>query len=372
MSYRLIFIHVAVFLCIVSASSKNSGQDTIKMLAIGSPHVARQGYFFPSNSHFSGSPTTSYIRRSLLLRGGFGGVSKKVAASVGDVNVNTKEGLSISHNVNQVDSLRSKTRQWKRKESFALFLLRIGFLISLPLSVIFLTLSLTFWLISMVLRILTLNLTCREISKIGFVMVKMVVALMFASVTGIFLPVFAMFGLVASAAAAVAEIAEPVLRIRYRRLLRKLNHLQKILSDPVLLETVDVMSRGAKALTAATSNQIQKTSLRAIEKGKKGIERGKLKHDTVRDTSTQLIETLLQSPDVIELKEKIQKRLPDPVAVWSRDQLDLLRRSGVLEEAAAHALNALSRSKEFCSAALLLPYIEAIIEVRRKQEHAEK
>jgi len=264
-----------------------------------------------------------------------------------------------------VESVRVSKRRWKRKEMFALFLLRIGFLINLPFSILFLALSLVFWSLTIIVRILTLNFVARDLSSIAYALSKALVALTFASLTGIFLPVFAMFGLIASLTGAAIEIAEPILRIRYRRILRKLRHLQKILNDPVLLETIDIMSRGAQAVTAATSNQVQNVSRRAVRAGK-------LKYDGVQDTSAQLIETLIQSPSAIAWQESVKKRLPDSVAIWTRDQVNLLRNSGVLEEAASHALNALSKSKELSAAATLLPYIEAISQVQKDLLNAKR
>ena len=59
-------------------------------------------------------------------------------------------------------------------------------------------------------------------------------ATIFASLTGIFLPVFALFGLIASTTEAACEMVKPIMCIRYQRQVRKLRHLQKILTDPVL------------------------------------------------------------------------------------------------------------------------------------------
>jgi len=121
------------------------------------------------------------------------------------------------------------------------------------------------------------------------------------------------------------------------------------------------MSRGAQAVTAATSNQVhnaQNISRRAITKGKS-------KYDGAQDTSAQLIETLIQSPSSKAWQESVKNRLPDSVALWTKDQVGILRNSGMLEEAASHALNALSKSKELSAAATLLPYIEAISQVQK-------
>ena len=135
--------------------------------------------------------------------------------------------------------------------------------------------------------------------------------------------------------------------------------------DPVLLETIDIMSRGAQAVTSKTSKQMQSVSLRAMKTGKST-------YNGVQDTSAQLIETLVQSPSAIAWQESVKKRLPDAVLVWTRDQVGMLRNSGVLEEAATHALNALGKSKELSAAATLLPYIEAISQVNENMKKIKK
>lgn len=323
--------------------------------------VTHQDPFSSSGCRFPASlprqfQSPSACRKLPFVRGG-----SKSSPVVTPVSGDDVKRLSLSRGV---ESVRVSRRQWKRKEVTALLLLRIGFLINLPFSILFLAISIVFWSITLVVRILTLNFAARELSTIAYAVCKALVALTFASLTGIFLPVFAMFGLIASLTGAAIEMAEPILRIRYRRILRKLQHLQKILNDPVLLETIDIMSRGAQAVTAATSSQVhnvQNISQRAIKKGKS-------KYDGAQDTSAQLIETLIQSPSSIAWQESIKKRLPNTVAVWTKDQVGMLRKSGMLEEAASHAINALSKSKELSAAATLLPYIEAISKVQKNMQ----
>lgn len=71
-----------------------------------------------------------------------------------------------------VESVRVSKRRWKRKEMFALFLLRIGFLINLPFSILFLALSLVFWSLTIIVRILTLNFVARDLSSIAYALSK--------------------------------------------------------------------------------------------------------------------------------------------------------------------------------------------------------
>jgi len=367
MAYRVILIRVALllllgFLSVVSSIENAPSKEyplaqSKRIVPTHQDHFSTLGNrVVPTLPQQLQSPSA----RSKLpfVRGGSNERSLVVSTENGD----EAKTPSFSRGI---ESARASKRRWKRKELFALFFLRIGFLISLPFSISFLALSLVFWSLMIIVRILTLNFVARDLSSIAYASSKALVALTFASLTGIFLPVFAMFGLVASLTAAAMEIAEPVLRIRYRRILRKLRHLQKILNDPVLLETIDIMSRGAQAITAATSNQVKNVSKRAIKAGK-------LNYDGVQDTSAQLIDTLLQSPSAIAWQKSVKNRLPDSVAVWTRDQIELLRNSGVLEDAASHALNALSKSKEFSTAATLLPYVEAISKVQKDLLNAKK
>lgn len=191
----------------------------------------------------------------------------------------------------------------------------------------------------------------------------------FASLTGIFLPVFALFGLVASVATAACEIAEPILRIRYQRQLKKLRHLQKILTDPVLMETMEYLLRGAEAVSLATAAQVDKAG-RHVGKAGAGVSRfalgaGKKTAQQIQDNSVQLVETMLASPEIQNIRQSIEQKMPSRLNEWTRDQWESLRKSGILEDAARAALHALKN--ELNTAASFLPYLEAIKEVRDKQ-----
>ena len=62
----------------------------------------------------------------------------------------------------------------------------------------------------------------------------------------------------------------------------------------------------------------------------------------------------------------MQHRLPEPVMRWASDQIASLRESGMLEEAAARAVKALQSDLQ--QAASIMPYLEALQEVARKEK----
>lgn len=284
-----------------------------------------------------------------------------------DQEKGTNNGLTAVSD--RVDDVRAAARRWKRKEFWALLVARITFVLVLPLSAGFFVLSVSISFFLLALRILTLNLCLRETSRIVQSASKALLATIFASITGIFLPVFALFGLIAAVAEALCEMAEPILRIRYNRQLAKLRHLQKILTDPVLMETMEYLIRGAEAVSAATARQVGQAGTGAYRHvgrtSRWAIASGKKRYQEVQDNSVQLIETLLESPEVQNMKERIERKMPERLSSWTQDQWESLRKSGVLEDAARAAIHALR--KELTTAATFLPYLEAIKDVREKQ-----
>mmetsp|Transcript_4755 Transcript_4755/g.6176 ORF Transcript_4755/g.6176 Transcript_4755/m.6176 type:complete len:384 (+) Transcript_4755:11-1162(+) len=261
----------------------------------------------------------------------------------------------------RVDDVRAAARKWKRKEFFVLLLARVSFIVLLPFSAVFFILSVALSILMIAFRILTLNFCFRETSRIMISGSKAFLSIIFACLTGVFLPVFALFGMVAAVAEAICEVAEPILRIRYQRQLKKLRHLQKILTDPVLMETMEYLLRGAEAVSNASINTYQKVEKRS----RFSIGAGKVKYQEIQDNSVQLIEMLLESPELKMMKDGIESKMPERLSSWTKDQWESLRKSGVLEDAARAAIHALKN--ELKSAATFLPYLEAIKEVREKQ-----
>ena len=86
----------------------------------------------------------------------------------------------------------------------------------------------------------------------------------------------------------------------------------------------------------------------------------------INDSSVQLVETLLESSKAMEFQMAMQHRLPEPVMRWASDQIASLRESGMLEEAAARAVKALQSDLQ--QAASIMPYLEALQEVARKEK----
>ena len=125
---------------------------------------------------------------------------------------------------------------------------------------------------------------------------------------------------------------------------------------------MDILLKFAKGMSTAALEQVQSKSRFAAGQSKKA-------YDQLQGKSTQLVETIMESSgidDFIEHKLHERKKVVSPfMAKWIKDQWRTLRTSGVLEDAAARALQALE--KELSSAASFLPYLEAIESVRAQQ-----
>ena len=129
-------------------------------------------------------------------------------------------------------------------------------------------------------------------------------------------------------------MAEPLLKMRYRREMKKIRHLQKLITDPVLLETLGVLMKNAKRLSNVASTNASNAAQKGFQKAKTGVK-------TVGDTSEALVAALVESGEAARIREMFENRVPESVSVWTSDQFDSLRKSGMLEMAANRALDAL-------------------------------
>jgi len=86
----------------------------------------------------------------------------------------------------------------------------------------------------------------------------------------------------------------------------------------------------------------------------------------ISETSSQLVEQLVQSSGAVKsVLDDFQQRAPKPVWEWTKQQYKALKDSGLLEEAASRAMQALEGELEMASA--FLPYLDAIEKVRKQQ-----
>lgn len=127
-------------------------------------------------------------------------------------------------------NIQRTTQGWKRRQFWALLGLRVGFVLLAPISVV--GLALLFVVGTMVhgTYLATFTLCASQSRMILTSLTKAALAVVLASLCGILLPVFATFGLVISILQCGLELTEPILRIRYQRQLRKIEHLHKLLT----------------------------------------------------------------------------------------------------------------------------------------------
>mmetsp|Transcript_3683 Transcript_3683/g.5442 ORF Transcript_3683/g.5442 Transcript_3683/m.5442 type:complete len:264 (-) Transcript_3683:183-974(-) len=255
-------------------------------------------------------------------------------------------------------SIRKTTNQWKRSEFKALLAVRLGsILVLLPVSLILLAISLVGWTLTLTIHLLTFGFTGRHVLHLTWVLTRISLSLLWASITGFLIPVFAVFGLVAFLSVALFELAEPILKIRYQRQLHKIRHLYKLMTDPILLETLDPMLRFAQDVSTHMTTSTTTTSKRLMQKGKQ-----------MAVGPQQFVDSLLTSSAVTDVQTKFKNRVSPSVYQWSKDQYVSLRKSGALEKVASQALEALR--KDMDRAAGFLPYLEAIQQVRQTQQEA--
>mmetsp|Transcript_35440 Transcript_35440/g.65113 ORF Transcript_35440/g.65113 Transcript_35440/m.65113 type:complete len:405 (-) Transcript_35440:399-1613(-) len=315
----------------------------------------------------------------------FRGGAKEVAV----VNENEQESsrLSVQAVSSKVQSVGDSYRHLKRTRFFTLLLLRVAFVLISPLAAVAVILTMAFSLILTALRIIFLNFCFRDTSNLVYAATRAAIAILLACITGIFSPPFAVFGVLAAVSLAGLDMAEPLLRIRYRRQMRKLKHLHKLITDPILMETMGAVLQGAQAIALASARAAESSGRSAARgartiasasgrsaaglavRGKQAVgdasRRGKQAMDDI--AAKELVETLLESSGAVRLRETVQSKMPSSVSSWAEDQYQSLLRSGALEAAVSRILEALGN--ELSGAFEFLPYLEALEEVRKKQGH---
>ena len=135
------------------------------------------------------------------------------------------------------------------------------------------------------------------------------------------------------------------------------------LTDPVLVETLQSLLKGASAVSKATQRSVTHTTRRGVGFLQKSLP----SQEQLAKTSTDLVEQLLQSSGAVQsVLEDFQTKAPQPVFRWTQQQYTALKQSGLLEEAANRALKALQGELQAASA--FLPYLDAIDKVRQQQQ----
>lgn len=261
---------------------------------------------------------------------------------------------------------------------WALLAVRLGFALMLPFSIAGLLFLGSVGTLLHGTYLLTLTLCCSQLRLIVTSLTKAALVMVVACLTGPLLPVFAAFGLVISILQCAVELTEPILRIRYQRQLRKLQHLHKLLIDPVLVETLQQLLRGAGTVTTMAQRQLAnsaKESQRRIIIDGRGFKRisnpataaGEALTSSV--LSTEMVEQLVTQLVVSANSEwlaQLQEKTSPALWQWTRQQYIALKQSGMLEAAAQQALQALQGELE--AAADFLPYLNAIEKVRKEQQ----
>ena len=114
----------------------------------------------------------------------------------------------------RIQNVRDTTKKLRRTEFFALLGLRIAFLFLLPLSIVAFVLTLFITIVITIPRVLTFGFLLGDVSKVMFAVSRAFLTLLVASLSGIILPVFGVFGLIAGLSVAAVGVAEPLLRMR--------------------------------------------------------------------------------------------------------------------------------------------------------------
>mmetsp|Transcript_14587 Transcript_14587/g.20598 ORF Transcript_14587/g.20598 Transcript_14587/m.20598 type:complete len:434 (+) Transcript_14587:204-1505(+) len=308
------------------------------------------------------------------------------------------------------EKTKSTLKKVQRTKLITFLLLRFAFLLLLPLSTFLFATTLAFSALMFSLQIITLTFLFSDVAKIVYATCKASLAILLACVTGLLSPPFAIFGLVAAFSISLLEMAEPVIRMKYKREMKKMAHLQKVISDPVLLETLSVVMKSASSIAMLGGKVVGDGSKRIVGDAKEIMddtkariagsssgdedEKGggmlgffkreaplpssssdmiqvitKEEEEAKAEASRELVETLLSSPEAIKVKTRAIKRLPEPVLAWIKEQFQSIRDSGVLEMAASRALAALQR--ELKGAVEFMPYLEAIEKVRNEKRMLE-
>ena len=136
-------------------------------------------------------------------------------------------------------------------------------------------------------------------------------------------------------------------------------------TDPVLVETLQGLLRGASAVTAMTQRSLVNSAKYSKRQIASMATSGYVAASSL--VSTEMVEQLVSeisanSQFLIDLKEKT----PPAVWKWTQQQYTSLKESGLLEAAAKQAIQALHG--ELDAAAEFLPYLNAIEKVRKEQQ----
>ena len=138
-----------------------------------------------------------------------------------------------------------------------------------------------------------------------------------------------------------------------------------MLTDPVLVETLQQLLRGAGAVTAMTQRSLVNSAKYSKRQIANMATSGYVAASSL--VSTEMVEQLVteisaNSQFLIDLKDKT----PPAVWNWTKQQYTSLKESGLLESAAKQAIQALQGELE--AAAEFLPYLNAIETVRKEQQ----
>lgn len=343
--------------------------------------------FALNSRHDIGNPERNHHSwlRSASPRGGNQVTTSQEVVAIPEKrgHVMVEERDSKSHKPNAVSLLQTRHRQvqrttqtWMRRQFWALLALRFAFALLAPISLVALVVLFVAGTVAHATFLVTLTFCAGQSRAILTSLTKAALAVFLASLCGVLLPVFAAFGLVISILQCGLELTEPILRIRYQRQLRKIRHLHTLLTDPVLVETLQSLLRGANTVTAMTQRQLaasanasqRRITASARASQKKLAEMADSGHIAASAlASTELVEQLVAevSADSKFLADLKGKTSP-AVWRWTRQQYEALKESGLLEAAAKRAIQALQGELE--SASEFLPYLDAIEKVRREQQ----
>lgn len=291
------------------------------------------------------------------------------------------EGESSNSLSNRITAIRKSQKSLRFKQFLYIQLIsRIVFLLCIPISVIPLTLTLISTVFTLCLRIITLNFTNRETFSISFAFFRISFSLLLASVIGLINPIFSIFGFVATFSYLTVQLVEPVLRIKYRREMKRLKHLHKLMTDPVLLDTLDMLVTNSKRIadkaTLQKDNRILKIKNHHHNNENKSPTGQPLRLTTSSSSSSsnlyaaensQLAQILSESATSgiqnQQLIERVSKKMPSQLQTWSKEQYQSFLKSGMLEQGIQKALDALHTEIE--QVREFIPYLEAIQKVQQ-------
>lgn len=135
--------------------------------------------------------------------------------------------------------------------------------------------------------------------------------------------------------------------------------------DPVLVETLQGLLRGAGAVTAATQRSLASSAKYSQRQLANMAVSGYVATSSL--VSTEMVEQLVTEISAnSQFLAELQRKTPPAVWKWTQQQYISLKESGLLEAAANQAIQALRGELE--AAADFLPYLNAIEKVRQEQQ----